>query len=128
LEKVLQTKGRAVVLATEENRKALNDSLWTYHPDSFLPHGSTEEGTPEQHPVWLTATLENPNQSNFLVVTSGLPIPALEGFETCLYLFDSNREEELKTARNAWSQAKGAGHDLTYWQQTDQGNWEKKDL
>ena len=127
LEKVLEKEARAVVMALPEKMKVLNDSLWTYRPNSFLPHGTKEEGRPEDHPIWLTETLENPNQSSYLVVTGGMPLPDLKGFTHCLYLFDGNVAPELSEARASWKQAKELSAPK-YWQQTSEGVWEEKEV
>ncbi len=132
LEKVVEKGARAVVLTPFERLKVLDDSLWTYKPDGFLPHstreGAIKEGThAEDHPIWLTDTLENPNQSGYLVVTGGVPLPDLTGFTHCLYLFDSHIDEELKEARASWKIAKT--HEAPrYWKQTEQGAWEEQPL
>ncbi len=55
--------------------------------------------------------------------SSGRP----EDFERCAVLFDGNDEAALTAARAQWAGLKDAGHDLTYWQQSDEGRWEKKD-
>ena len=59
--------------------------------------------------------------------TSGAGDGGLEGFERCAVLFDGNDEAALAAARAQWAGLKDAGHDLTYWQQTDEGRWEKRD-
>jgi DNA polymerase-3 subunit chi len=59
--------------------------------------------------------------------TSGAGDGDLEGFERCAVLFDGNDEAALAAARAQWAGLKDAGHDLTYWQQTDEGRWEKRD-
>jgi DNA polymerase-3 subunit chi len=41
-------------------------------------------------------------------------------------MFDGNDYEAVTSARARWKTYKAAGHDLTYWQQTDRGGWEKK--
>ena len=47
LEKTLAAGHRAVVMAAAVERvEALNTLLWTYHPDSWLPHGSARDGRP----------------------------------------------------------------------------------
>ena len=35
-------------------------------------------------------------------------------------------DEATAAARARWSEAKAAGHELHYWQQTETGGWEKK--
>ena len=48
LERSLQRGWRAIVRAGGKERlEALNNTLWTYRDDSFLPHGTAEDGPPE---------------------------------------------------------------------------------
>jgi DNA polymerase-3 subunit chi len=41
-------------------------------------------------------------------------------------MFDGYDQEQLEGARAQWKKLKGEGHSLTYWQQTQEGRWEKK--
>ncbi len=67
LEKTLASEKRAVVLAASVDRvEALAAQLWTYDPDSWLPHGTARDGSPEEQPIWLTERDENPNGAAFL--------------------------------------------------------------
>ena len=43
-------------------------------------------------------------------------------------MFDGNDEAAVGAARARWRDYDAAGHALTYWQQTESGGWEKKDL
>jgi DNA polymerase-3 subunit chi len=49
----------------------------------------------------------------------------LSRYGRCLDIFDGNDDMAVAAARRRWTEAKAAGHSLTYWQQTDRG-WEKK--
>ncbi len=62
-----------------------------------------------------------------LFLTDGATSDRPEAFERCAVLFDGNDEAALAAARAQWSGLNDAGHDLTYWQQSDTGRWEKKD-
>jgi DNA polymerase-3 subunit chi len=126
LEKILQAGKRAVVIARSEERvEALNTLLWTYDPNSFLPHGSRADGAAPEQPVWLTIEDENPNAASVLVLTDGAATGRLGDYERCLELFDGNDPERVADARKRWADYKGAGHAVTYWQQGERG-WEKK--
>ncbi len=129
LEKTLERGQRAVVRAGSAERvEALNGWLWTYRDRGFLPHGSAQDGHPALQPVWLTENDERPNDAQVLFLTDGAESgEEFAAFERCAVLFDGNDESALTAARAQWSGLKDAGHDLTYWQQTDQGRWEKKD-
>lgn len=126
LEKVLQAGKRAVVMARSEERvEALNALLWTYDPNSFLPHGSKADGHAPEQPVWLTTQDENPNGAAVLVLTDGAASARLADYERCLDVFDGRDAGRVADARERWTGYKEAGHAVTYWQQGERG-WEKK--
>jgi DNA polymerase-3 subunit chi len=127
LEKILERKWRAVVLAGSEERvEALNQHLWTWRGDSFLPHGSSRDGNATDQPVWLTHEEENPNGATVLVLTDGTIADSVSCFDFVCVLFDGNDGDAVRTARGHWKRYKAEGHDLTYWQQSTRGGWEKK--
>ncbi len=120
-------KRRAVVLALSEERvEALSAHLWTYDDRKFLPHGSRKDGFAEQQPVWLSVADENPNQAQVLFLTDGASSERLGDYALVCALFDGNDEQAVGAARDHWQAYKAAGHELTYWQQTERGGWEKK--
>ncbi|EME70226.1 DNA polymerase III subunit chi [Paramagnetospirillum caucaseum] len=127
LDKALAAGFRAVVLAGSAERvEFLNDRLWTYEPDSWLPHGSARDGEAAAQPIWLTDTDENPNQATILVMCDGAESEQVAGFQRCLDLFDGNDSEAVEKARERWKRWKAAGHQLVYYQQTERGGWEEK--
>jgi len=126
LERVMQSGARAVVMAASEDRiEALANLLWTYNPNSWLPHGTAKDGSAAAQPIWLTDREENPNGARMLVLTDGMASSRMAEFERCLDLFDGNSDEATAAARARWSEAKAAGHELHYWQQTETG-WQEK--
>jgi len=127
LEKSLERGWRANVRAGGPERlEALNGFLWTYSDDSFLPHGTKEDGPAEAMPVYLTVEDENPNNAHVLFLVDGAEPSDLGSYERCVLMFDGRDEAALATAREHWKKLKSEGHDATYWQQSEQGRWEKK--
>jgi DNA polymerase-3 subunit chi len=127
LEKAVGAGKRAVVRTSSEERVTfLNGALWTNDATSFLPHGTQKEGNADQHPIWLTAEIENPNRADVLVLTDGADTTSYETYDRCLEIFDGNNDESVVAARERWKTYKEAGCSLTYWQQNDGGGWEKK--
>jgi DNA polymerase-3 subunit chi len=125
LERVHGLGLRAVVVAGSEQRvDRLNDLLWTYNPDSFLPHGSARDGNAEHQPIWLTHRDENPNSATVLVLTDGASIDAAGRYARCLDIFDGTDPLALAAARLRYKAAKDAGHEMRYFRQTEQG-WEQ---
>ncbi|MGX1196674.1 DNA polymerase III subunit chi [uncultured Parvibaculum sp.] len=127
LERSLQRGWRAIVRAgSKERLDALNNTLWTYRDESFLPHGTLEDGPPELEPILLTTEAENPNGANVLFLVDGAAPGEVTGYERCVLMFDGRDADAVAAARNHWKTLKDAGHDTTYWQQSDAGKWEKK--
>ena len=127
LSKALDQGMRALVMAASPERvKTLDGALWTYDPNSFLPHGTARDGRPEEQPVYLTSQEENPNGASLLVLTDGVEHGSVGAFERCLDMFDGNDAQAVAAARDRWKRLADAGHDLTYYQQSDYGGWEKK--
>lgn len=127
LEKTLQVEKRAVVhVDTSERAESLSADLWTYRADSWLPHGCATDGHSEDQPIWVTPLNENPNGAQFLFLTHSSDVDDMGQYERCFVVFDGHNDGVVQNARVQWKTYKEAGHDLTYWQQTDAGGWEKK--
>ncbi len=127
LEASLKREWRVVVKVGDEAAlEPLSSDLWTYRADSFLPHGTGADGPPESQPVFLTTGDENPNGAQVLFLVHGATPGPLEAYSRCVLMFDGRDEEALNAARGQWKELKAAGHDATYWQQGENGGWEKK--
>jgi DNA polymerase-3 subunit chi len=113
--------------ASEERVEALNERLWTYADESFLPHGSARDGAAETQPVYLTAGSENPNGARLRVLLSGVEAAAFASadYERVVLLFDGRDEEALAEARREWGLVKAAGATPSYWREGEDGAWEK---
>ena len=109
-----------------EEVEALNERLWTYAEESFLPHGTRRDGDPETQPIYLTDESDNLNHAAVRVLLSGVeaaPFVA-EDYERVLLLFDGRDEEAKAEARRQWTLVKAAGAPLSYWREGDDG-WVK---
>jgi len=127
LEKTLAAGKRALVMASSTERvESLAQALWTYNPDSWLPHGTAKDGHAEDQPVWITTEPENPNKATFLFLTDGAVSEWVDAYERCFELFDGRDEAAVQAARQRWKAYKSAGHSLAYFQQTAKGGWEKR--
>ena len=127
LEKTIERGWKAVVrVDSPERLKALDDALWTYRDDSFLPHGTREDGRPESQPIFLTTDEDRPNEADVLFLADAAPITAAEAYRRVVLLFDGEDEEQLLAARGAWKRAREAGQEAAYWQQDEGGRWVKR--
>ena len=128
LEKTLVAGKRALVVAGSVERvEAFDGLLWTYHQEAWLPHGTEKDDNPADHPVWLSVTDDNVNAANFLFLTDGATSERVAEYERCFELFDGNDSHMISAARLRWNTYQDAGYVLTYWQQNEDGGWNKKD-
>lgn len=127
LEKCLERGWKVGIEMRDPDRlEKLDQHLWTYREDSFLPHGSDAAEMAEAQPVLLSVSSANGNAATVRFYIDGavpeLPLP----YERVVFVFDGHDQGELETARGEWKRLKAEGHALAYWQQNNQGRWEKK--
>ncbi len=127
VEKTLERGWRAVVQAGSEERvEALDTLLWTWRDDSFLPHGTRRDGNAAAQPVYLTTEEENPNGASVRFLVDGAEAGDLAPYTRVVYLFEGRDAAAVAKARAQWVAAREAGCEVTYWQQSPEGRWEKK--
>jgi DNA polymerase III subunit chi len=118
---------RTVIRAPNEARVQMLDQwLWTYEDDSFLPHGTSRNGHADLQPIYISADTEVPNGGKLLMLVDNRLDDDISNFDRCFYLFDGRDDDQVGAARSAWKQLKSQGLSLNYWQQSDVGKWEKK--
>ena len=96
IERTLERGWRAVIQAGSPDRvEALSMLLWTFSDDSFLPHGSASDGSPDRQPVWLTHGADNPNHATVRFFTDGAESAGLARLERAVFIFDGNDAEAI---------------------------------
>lgn len=127
IERVVERGWRAVIEVGNPDRlQPLNNLLWTYKPESFLPHGTALDGPPADQPVYLTSETDNPNNATVRFLVEGATPITFEGYNRIVLLFDGRNPDALAAARTHWKVAKATDCKLTYWQQNQDGRWEQK--
>ena len=130
IERVVERGWRAVIeIGNADRVQALNALLWTYKPESFLPHGTSADGPPAEQPVYLTSEPDNPNNATVRFLVEGAAPTTFTGYNRVVVLFDGRNPDALAAARTHWKAAKAvkdADVKLTYWQQSQDGRWEQK--
>jgi DNA polymerase III subunit chi len=127
IEKIYYSKQKLIVLV--ENEKSIQDLdniLWSYSTKHFIAHATEYDPHPEDQPVYI-ASKRNYN-SNFATIAMALGIVDLDDIsaQKYCYMFDGNDDEQQKFARNKWKKYKDDGHNIIYWQQGEDGSWEKQ--
>lgn len=117
-EKLLQSGERVLVVADEPQLGRLDEQLWTYAADSFLPHGRDR---PASQPVLLSSAPSAANQAGAIALADGRWRDEALGFGRIYYFFD---ESGLGEARGVW-RTLNARDDVEprYWKQDERGKW-----
>jgi DNA polymerase III subunit chi len=133
LEISLARNWRVAVQTGDASRlKPLDDHLWSYDPEKFLPHGTKSEGEPETQPIYLTAEGDNPNEADarfFLHEAAVGPVLAAPGAAPklrAILMFSGADPAELLDARAQWKALRDTGHELVYYQEDENGKWIEK--
>ena len=124
LEKCLEHKKRVLAIsARPERRAALDEALWTYNDNSFVPHGRAEaEGLDAaRQPILISEAADNKNDATFCLLMDGTDIGDGAGFERCMVMFDGGDQKTRAKAREQFNAAKDAGLVTRYIQQSGRG-------
>jgi DNA polymerase-3 subunit chi len=109
---------KLLVVAEDSLLARLDEQLWTYAADSFLPHGRER---PESQPVLLSTEPAAVNGARCIALADGVWREEALGFEKAYFFFDP---AGLDVARGLWRQLKGReGVEARYWKQDEKGKW-----
>ena len=123
-ERVLEADGRLLVVAeARQMREAIDQLLWTYSAESFLPHACAGAGEDALQPVLISAECVAGNDARNIAIADGVWREAALSFDRAFHFFD---EDSIVAARAAW---KGLADrpDVArrYWKQGSSGRWEQ---
>jgi DNA polymerase-3 subunit chi len=117
-EKVVGGGGRLLIVAEPGLLARLDELLWSYSKDSFLPHGR-ERG--EGQPVFLSNEPVATNGAGNIALADGRWRDEALAFERTFYFFDNDARDG---ARDAWRALKGRAEvEARYWKQDEGGKW-----
>ena len=121
-ERVIDSGQRLLIVSADDaQRVALDRLLWSYTPESFLPHALAGAGDDAAQPVLIAADLTAGNGARHVAIVDGAWRDEALGFDRAFHFFDV---ESLTAARAAWKSL-GAhdGVERRYWKQDDDGRW-----
>ena len=119
---------KMLILSIDEHMDAVSDALWASSRESFLAHGRNDEKGADTAPVWLSSDITaNPNNAEYVCLTSGLVPPDLAAFRRIFMLFDGTKETAVAFARSCWKDwSSPEGVQCRYFAQDDTGLWVKR--
>lgn len=120
-ERLLEAGERLLLVAEPTLLQQLDELLWTYATDSFLPHGRSEAAWPEGQPILLSPIANPVNGAANIALADGVWREQALAFARAFYFFDNSN---VDNARGSWRMLKDRPDvDRRYWKQDDQGKW-----
>ena len=123
-ERVLAGGGRLLIVAEgDQQRATLDRLLWSYAPESFLPHAQAGGAHDADQPVLIAAAPDPANGARNILLADGVWRDEALGYDRAFHLFD---EASITAARTAW-RALGdrEGVERRYWKQDEAGRWQQ---
>ena len=104
-----------IIAADEEQAARMDDLLWTYSPDSFVPHGIWKGFDNEiAQPVVITSRQEWVEGIEYLLMLDYCELEVLRRFSRAVHMVVNDSRERLETSRRYWTQLKEAGFSLRH--------------
>ncbi|HEX8238560.1 MAG TPA: DNA polymerase III subunit chi [Allosphingosinicella sp.] len=117
-EKVAAGGERLLIVAEPGLLARLDEQLWSYSRDSFLPHGRDRA---QSQPVLLSAEPVAANGAPNIALADGTWRDEALSFARAFYFFDNDGRD---SAREAWRALKGRPEvEARYWKQDERGKW-----
>jgi DNA polymerase III subunit chi len=120
-ERLLSEGQRLLIVADPEYLDTLDDQLWSYARDAFLPHGRAGSGEAERQPVLLASEAQAANGARNIAFADGRWRDDALAFDRAFCFFDDSRAQG---ARASWEALAGkADVERRYWVQDAAGKW-----
>jgi DNA polymerase IIIc chi subunit len=101
--KVLEDKKKTLIFcANNAKMKEIDDSLWTFGKNRFIPHLTILESdiekisTWKRQPILLTNEEENKNEADYLVIIDEPSKPFVASFKKVFYFYEESAIADVK--------------------------------
>ena len=114
-ENYVQGKRVQIVVVDQQQAERLDDLLWTFKPDSFVPH-SLWAGSPDipEEPVVITTGDEALNGMDSLLMMGYSEVDLVRQFSHVFHLVVTDNQERLDNSRRYWTLLKDADFSLRH--------------
>ena len=126
LDKTRERGWQSLVKVPENRLAELDDYLWTYKDDAFLPHGRDDEPLSDNQPILLSSAANDSGAAQCVFLIDGTRLEVGPKVERCMVMINGRSDEAVQAAREFWKELKTTDATISYWQQNDRGGWEKK--
>ena len=104
-----------IIAIDEEQAARLDDLLWTYKPENFVPHGLWKSmDTESTQPVVITTRKERVSGIASLLTMDYCPVEMIQQFSRVIHVVVMDNQERLEASRRYWTLLKDAGFSLKH--------------
>ena len=118
IEKLFKEKNRILVYCKDvETVEVINDFLWAYKEDGFIPHSIDSRELSSVYPILITTDIHKDYEHNVLLALSGVLIKEKDWqkFTKAYYFFDDQENKEKENARLMWKSLSALNVVRKYW-------------
>ena len=127
LEKIIQEGSMVNFLFKNQNRlEYIDDFLWTYSNESFIPHYVDDSNYINVHPILLSLSENINNNADVFVTIEGYLPENIEKYKKIIDIIDGKDDQIIKDALVRVEHIKNKGYKVDCWRQEISG-WEKSD-
>ena len=117
-EKLYKTRNTILIFCKDyENVKIIDDFLWSYRDDGFIPHSIEKEDHISDYPIIITSRIDKDYKHSTLLALNGVFVEekVCQKFANVYYFFDSHENKEKENARIMWKNFVSQNVVCKYW-------------
>ena len=101
----------------QETVEVIDDFLWGYKEDAFIPHSIEKKEQSAVYPILVTTDIDEQHKHDVLLVLSGVLIKEKDWrkFSKAYYFFDDQEDKEKENAREMWKSFSALNIVCKYW-------------
>ena len=101
----------------QETVEVIDDFLWAYKDDGFIPHSIEKQDQVSVYPILITSKIDKDYEHNTLLALNGVLIEkeVCQKFANVYYFFDNQENKEKENARIMWKNFVSQNVVCKYW-------------
>ncbi len=118
IEKLYKERNSILICCKDqETVEVIDDFLWRYKEDGFIPHSIENKEQSSIYPVLITTAIDDKHKHTVLLALSGVLIEEKDWrkFTRAYYFFDDQEYIEKENARSMWRSFSSLGIVCKYW-------------
>ena len=118
IERLFKEKNSILVCCKDqETVEVIDNFLWAYKEDGFIPHSIETKEQSSVYPILITTAISENYKHNVLLALSGILIKEKDWrkFTKAYYFFDDQENEEKENARLMWKSLSALNIICKYW-------------